>query len=262
VTINFPIYDCYKEEFALSLDFNRLNTLNTDYGYRNSLTEPDLENIKDDGIFYVDLRTNKVELLISIEKIIDLHNKENMIGAKHTFNHIMLSPDGQNFIFIHRWYQSGVRYDSLISSNIEGTKITVLADNDMVSHCCWYNNTTIVGYLRDGKFGDNFYKIDIIASTKELLSKKLKNFGDGHPSFHKNKMLFDSYPDRSRMQHLYIYNMDNDSIEEIGEFHESLKYYGETRCDLHPRWSNDGKQIFIDSTHEGKRNLYSTNFNK
>ena len=108
--------------------------------------------------------------------------------------------------------------------------------------------------------GDNFYKIDITSNTKVLLSEKLKDFGDGHPSFHKNKMLFDSYPDRSRMQHLYIYDMDNDSVEEIGEFYGSLKYYGETRCDLHPRWSEDGKNIFLDSVHEGKRYLYTLDY--
>ena len=183
-----------------------------------------------------------------------------MIGAKHAFNHIMLSPDGKNFIFIHRWYQTRIRYDSLILSNIEGTEIKVLADYDMVSHCCWYNNATIVGYFRDKYLDDNFYKVDIISNTKILLSEKLKNFGDGHPSFHKNKMLFDSYPDRSRMQHLYIYDMDHDSVEEIGEFYEALRYYGETRCDLHPRWSEDGKNIFFDSVHEGKKYLYTLDY--
>ncbi|NOR44515.1 MAG: hypothetical protein GQ534_02930 [Candidatus Delongbacteria bacterium] len=75
-------------------------------------------------------------------------------------------------------------------------------------------------------------------------------------------MLFDSYPDRSRMRHLYVYDLKNDDIEEIGEFLEPLKYdneaiyNNETRCDLHPRWSTDGKKIYFNSVHEGKRHLY------
>ena len=76
---------------------------------------------------------------------------------------------------------------------------------------------------------------------------------------YKNKMLFDSYPDRSRMQHLYTYDMEKDEIEKLGSFISPLRYYGENRCDLHPKWSFNGKDIFIDSTYDGKRKLYYLN---
>ena len=92
------------------------------------------------------------------------------------------------------------------------------------------------------------------------MSEKLKDFGDGHPSFLGNIILFDSYPDRSRMQHLYIYNADSDGIDDIGSFLSPLRFFGPTRCDLHPKWSSNSKDIFIDSTHEGKRGLYKLYF--
>ena len=126
----------------------------------------------------------------------------------------------------------------------------------MVSHCCWNGNNEIIGYLKDNSYGANYYKIDLISGIRKLLSKKLLKFGDGHPSVFNNKMIFDSYPDRARMKHLFIYDINKDTIQEIGQFYESIKYFGETRCDLHPKWNYKGNKIFIDSVHEGKRKLY------
>ncbi len=261
--IDSPIYDCYKDKYALSLNFERLNALTPDYGYRNLNKMVDFGDNSNDGIFFIDLKINETRLLISIQDIIDLHEQDSMQNAKHMFNHIMISPDGNNFIFIHRWFtKSRERYDSLVLSDIKGEKNKILSDNKMISHCCWYDNSTIVGYLNDKSYGDSFYRIDIYSGEIKLLSKKLLKYGDGHPSFHKGKMLFDSYPDRSRMRHLYVYDLESNEIEEIGEFFEPLKfdnetiYNNETRCDLHPKWSTNGKRIYFDSVHDGNRHLY------
>lgn len=254
--IDYPVYDCYRDIFALTLNFDRLTKLNSDYGYVNKKNvEVELNNFND-GIFYVDLHTNKQNLLISIQDVIAIHQKKSMENAKHKFNHIMIVPDGNSFIFIHRWYpENGRRLDSLILYNIKTKQLRVLADDEMVSHCCWYDDK-IIGFLRDKTLGDNYYIIDPENGDKQILSKEVSGFGDGHPSVFNNTILFDTYPDKARMKHLFVYDIKKQETKKIGEFLESLKYYAKTRCDLHPRWSNDGNTIFFDSVHDGKRNLY------
>ncbi|OQX78584.1 MAG: hypothetical protein B6D61_05145 [Bacteroidetes bacterium 4484_249] len=255
--IDFPVYDT-NNSFALSLNFKRLAALNSDYGYYTiQPQESDIENLKKDGIFYIGFNDQAVKLLLSFEDVIEIHKQQTMQQAQHKFNHIMISPDGKRFMFIHRWYKGGVKYDSLLVSDIDGNNLHCIADDGMVSHCFWKDNTTIFGYLRDIRFGNKYFLIDVLSGEKKVVGDdSIWRLGDGHPHIIGNDILFDTYPNKSRMQQLFLYNIENMNLEKVGEFYASMKFYENTRCDLHPRLSKDGSVIFIDSVHEGKRFLY------
>jgi Tol biopolymer transport system component len=67
----------------------------------------------------------------------------------------------------------------------------------------------------------------------------------------------DTYPDKDRKQHPYLYDTKTGTRHPLGHFDSPKEYAGEWRCDLHPRNSPDGKCVVIDSTHEGKgRQMY------
>ena len=261
--IDLPIYDCFEDQFAISLNFERLNIIRTDYSYSNLGDDIDWKNNSNDGLFYIDLQNNTSKPIITLQDIIKLQYKETMKFAKHKFNHIMISPDGSKMMFMHRWFlQNGRRYDTLYIADIAGTNIKVVADDDMVSHCYWYNENHIFSYLRDKKMGDKYYIIDVINGVKEIVGEGIiDKFGDGHPHINSSNIIFDTYPDKARMKNLFMYDCDSKKLEKLGEFFESFDYYNETRCDLHPRYSYDGKQVFFDSVHTGKRQLYMMDLN-
>jgi len=126
----------------------------------------------------------------------------------------------------------------------------------MVSHCHWYDNENIFGYLREFD-GDKYYMININTLEKKVIGKGIiDKFGDGHPTIYEDNIVFDTYPNKGRMKELYMFNLENNKLEKLGEFFESFDFYGETRCDLHPRFSFDGKKVFFDSVHENERHLY------
>lgn len=256
--IDYPIYDCYGEKFAISLNFERLNIVRADYSYRNLGLKIDWSEHKDDGLFYIDLKQHSTKLIIPLDNIIKLNFKDTMKGAKHKFNHVMISPDGRKMMFMHRWFLSdGRRYDTLYVSNVDGSDINIVADDDMVSHCFWYDDSHIFTYLRDRDIGDKYYMIDIVSGEKEVVGEGIiDKFGDGHPCVSGRQIIFDTYPDKARMKSLYMYDYENKKLEKLGEFVEKFDFYGEMRCDLHPRFSLDGKKVFFDSVHEGKRKLY------
>lgn len=256
--IDYPIYDIYKDDYALSLNFERLNLLRPDYGYINKKqTTINWNENKGDGIYYIDIKKNSSKLLINIDKVIQLHYKKTMNSAKHKFNHIMISPNGSRFMFLHRWFVGDRKFDSLIVADIDGTNIKCISDDDMVSHCFWNNENEIFGYLRDKKDGDRYFMLDTLTSKKTIIGKDIiDQFGDGHPNISNDNIIFDTYPNKSRMKELYLFNLRNNNLTKLGEFFESFEFYEETRCDLHPRFSYDGKKVFFDSVHEGKRQLY------
>lgn len=259
--LDFPIYDCFDEDLAFTLNYERLMDLRPDYGYRNIKSTTDYSDYSKDGIYKLSLKNNSIEHIISINQLINLKQVDSMIGAKHKVNHIMISPNGTKFMFMHRWLsKSGKRYDRLLVSNFDGSEVKIISDNEMVSHCCWQDESTIIGFLRNNGM-DGFYKINLNNYHISELSKELSAFGDGHPTIINNKMVFDSYPDRSRMKTLYVYDFDKNRLSVIAEFFESLKYYNETRCDLHPRFNKNASAIYFDSVHDGSRKLYSINLN-
>jgi len=71
-------------------------------------------------------------------------------------------------------------------------------------------------------------------------------------------ILCDTYPDKQqRNQHPYLFHVADGKRYPLGHFHCPPEYAGEWRCDLHPRFSPDGKKVVIDSPHGGNgRQMY------
>lgn len=252
-----PVQDAFGLEYYLSINYSRLLTLRPDYGYRNKpvLTEKEIDTISDDGIWRVEYDTAICKMLISIKQLLDLSNKPDFANAKHKVNHVMISPSGKRFIFLHRYIVKGVRKDRLIIADSNSGSMKILSDNQMVSHCSWVNDNTVLGYLRGPDCKDGYWLIDVNNGSFKNLDI-LINMGDGHPSVYKEWLVTDTYPDKSRMQHLFMVNLITREEILLGEFYHGFKYNGETRCDLHPRITSDGQNVFFDSVYNGKRKLY------
>ena len=117
----------------------------------------------------------------------------------------------------------------------------------------WKNDDKILAFENKHSSGPGYYLM--WDKTKEYTHLWTEISGDGHPSYSSNGLVVtDSYPDRVRIASLKV--MKGDEIEVVAKVFAPFKYDNDTRCDLHPRWSRDGKMICSDSVFEGHRGLY------
>ncbi len=256
-----PIYDVAKDgSFALSLDFSRLHRLRPGYGYSNLKDANAKERCPEKTcIWRMELSTGKVTELLKYTDMAAFEPDESMIEAEHKVNHLMISPNGQRFMVLHRWYQKGRKYTRLVTINSDGTQMYNLSDDVFVSHCYWKNNEEILSFLRKNETGDHYYLMKDRTQEYKMFWPELRT--DGHCSYSLDGkyIITDTYPNRKRLASTYLCTEDGGIqgvAKRIARVFAPFKYDNDCRCDLHPRWNHAGNKICIDSTHDGIRRLY------
>lgn len=244
---------------ALTLDFSRLHTLRPGYGYIN---KPDntSELLCPEGyaISRLNISSNTLYPLYTYRQLAELQPLSTMEGAYHKVNHIMLSPSGKGFIFLHRWIQNGRKYDRLLWAPTDGSALpTILLDEGMVSHSNWRDEDTIITYANALGRGPGYCLVDVPTGTVTDLSNFFPAV-DGHPSFSPDSryVITDTYPDFRRKQALFLIDMQTAKSRQVASLYAPGRYRNDSRCDLHPRWSRDSRQICFDGCMSGKRQVY------
>ncbi|MGC9327648.1 MAG: hypothetical protein ACP5I1_08435, partial [Candidatus Hinthialibacter sp.] len=139
----------------------------------------------------------------------------------------------------------------------DGENLHCVNEHNMVSHFIWKNPRQILAWAREPETGDHFYLYTDQSDEKEIVGAEfLKR--DGHCTYSPSGewILTDTYPDKERMQNLMLYRPRDGKLVMLGRFYLDKKFTGRIRCDLHGRWSRDGKSVCIDSLHTGKRQMY------
>jgi hypothetical protein len=255
-----PVYTVSGDgKIALSLDFSRLHRLRKGYGYSNIPDATQKEKLPDKPcIWKIDIETGEITPLLKYTDFAKFEPRAEMKNAEHKVNHIMLSPSGNRFMVLHRWFNGQRKYTRLVTCNTDGTEMYNLSDDDMVSHCCWKNEDEILAFENKHKSGVGYYLMK--DKTHEYIQcwKDISN--DGHPSYSpdRNVVVVDSYPNRARIADIKIMK-GKESVSNpltIIKVFAPFKYDNDTRCDLHPRWSRTSTKLCFDSVFEGKRGLY------
>ncbi len=263
-TLPSPIYAVSPDgRFGLSVDFARLQVMRPGYGYVG-VEDPHGDELapKDGGVVRVDLDSGARELVLSLADIAAIpHQGERLTGVWHYFNHVLISPDAQRFVVLHRWRaldpktgrpRGGFR-TRMITAATDGGAVYVLNPAGLVSHFIWRDPEHVCMWTKPEGQPPGFYLYEDQARAVRPVGRGVMT-RDGHNTYLPGRpswILCDTYPDRQRRQRPYLLHVPTGKKHELGAFHLPPSYRGEWRCDLHPRASNDGRLVCIDSPHLG-----------
>ena len=268
-TVPRPIYALSPDgKWGVSADFARIQNLRPGYGYQGVADPVRSErNPAKSGIWRVDMTTGETELVITLEQLSEIPFRGKPLTDQWNYvNHLLVSPDSKRFIFLHRWRAKGPDdpefavnngfVTRMFTANLDGSDLYVLDPSGYTSHFIWRDPEHVCAWTRpEGKesafylFKDRTQEIELVGKEKMPLNghNTYLPIGNGH-----DWILNDTYPrGERRHQTPYLYHVPSDSRHDLGHFHLPAAYKGEWRCDTHPRSSNDGTRICIDSPHGG-----------
>lgn len=268
-----PVYTISPDgKYGLSADFRRINNLRPGYGYAD-LADPHVDNRapQDAGIWRVDLQTGKTKLIISLAQVADIPwpDGDTHANAWHYFNHLLVNPSSDRFVFLHRYrpkfdpktlqFEGGF-VTRMFSANLDGSDLYVLDPSGYTSHFIWDDAQHVTMWTRPAGRPSGFYQItDHTGEIRPVGEKVMTQNGHNSnlPAPHDDWILNDTYPARSdRRQTVYLFHKPTGRKVDLGHFPSPPSYTGEWRCDTHPRSSNDGRFVVIDSPTEKGRQLH------
>jgi hypothetical protein len=248
---------------AFSLNFARLQTHRPGYGYAG-IADPWADDPApvDDGIHLVDLESGQSQLIVSLGALARREPTPGMQGGFHYVNHIQASPGGSRIAFFHIWTTGDKTWAvRLYTANPDGNDLRCVLDTGRVSHYDWLDDRRILVWAHQPGTGDRFLLCDELQSGTQVFGGGTLT-EDGHCSFSPDRhwVLNDTYPDRHDMRTLMLVRYRDQKRIDLARLHSpKSRWWGEIRCDLHPRWSRDGRSICVDSVHDGTRQMYVMN---
>lgn len=273
-TLPRPVYSLSPDgKWAVTTDYARIDYCRSGYGY-SGIDDPAKEHKapKDSGIWRMNLETGETELIFSLaDAVAQAHPTIDLNEKWNWFNHLLIAQDSKRVIFLHRWRdevdiprekKSGGFTTRMFTINIDGSEPFILEPSGLVSHFIWRDPEHLVAWAKPDAekearviiYKDKTREYNKIAP--DVITK------DGHMTYvpHTNNewMLCDTYPTGvRRAQTPFLLHIPTSKYVSLGDFPSPVEYKGEFRCDLHPRCSNDGRRVIIDSPHGGNgRQVY------
>lgn len=271
-----PLYTTSRDaRWGVSLNFSRIPRRGYSYALAALPREHPTPVWDNDGLFLVDMRSGATRQIVSYRQLIDRHPfPYDLQGARTRvymwLNHAIFNSDASRVMVLFRTapqmdpptpWRTYMYTMALDGSDLRCSLSDVYWRNGAISHQIWGRTPDEV--LVDADWCGRDHEYVVFDETHHPFQARRISRGMG-PAGHLNFspdgrwMAADTYPDADGVQRLALVTVDTGEVTELGRFlHRTPGATGDMRCDLHPRWSADGRWLTVDTLHEGERKIYA-----
>lgn len=255
---------------AVCINYARLRLTRPDYGYAGGGQDAkaDCQWPEDEGLWVMDLQTGDAKMIVSIASQKERMTEIKTPGGLAYFCHTVFNSDASRIFWLartveidadgHNW---GVQ-TSAFTCNTDGTEVRrCFPDGWGGSHFNWKDDETMVVTcnVENRIYGHVLFTVGKEDEVQHIGAGDID--WDGHCIFSPDGKFistdgyFDDWNGYNRTWKML--RLEDGATKLVGYFFVPEEYRNDwIRCDLHPRYRPDGKQMAFNSVHEGSRQVY------
>lgn len=259
--------------WAATLDFSRNPRRGYAYARGPLPADRPLPDIENDGLFIVDLESGRKRLVASYAAMLaQFPAPFDLDGSFLGLEHAIFNCDSSRVMVLLRnspsVYSPTFRMwrTYLYSVNVDGSDLRCTLPEIYwrlagVSHQIWGRTPREI--MVDGNWFDRGHEYLIFdESSQPVRAQRLSpGLGPmGHLLFSPDGrwIVADTYTQPDGCQLLALVEVATGAVTVIGRFRHPFPVPdAAVRCDLHPRWSRDGRMLTVDTVHTGQRRIFA-----
>ncbi len=241
---------------AIGLDYGRNYHCRKVVGYANNRSDID-PCPEDDGLWLTNLGTGSTRLALSVAAVARAAGARPTAAEPMWLDHVVFNPSASRVLFFGRIKKDHGFMSSLWTVDPDGRGLECrIPLSHWISHFAWRDDRQLlISTDLSGKAG--FVLMEDHTPNWQPFGESAMP-SDGHGSFSPDGrwVVCDTSPHgASRVQGVMLYHPESGRKAVVGQFVSEPVFTGDIRCDLHPRWSADGREISIDTVDGGDRQI-------
>lgn len=264
-----PIYALSPDgRWGIALDFARIPRRGYSYARAEVPTNAPWPDLDRDGLFLVNMLTGEIRLICSYRRMIAAHPCPYDLEDQYLWlNHAIFNADASRIMVLLRHRKDPFNQNEswkthMVTMDITGENLLcplpdMLWSPKKISHQIWGRTPREV--LIDADWCGRGHEYVVFDESRQPLRANRICRGMGpmaHLVFSPDGewLAADTYPVEG-IQRIALVHAASGKLVEIGRFRHPAVPIVEVRCDLHPRWSRDGRYLSVDTIHYGERKI-------